>query len=511
MAASIPLTGLSANDPVPGNYIEILFAQGPASLGSATYSAILIGNKLSTGSATTNTVVYGPNSATPLATETDCINLFGAGSELHRMFRRFTAVNTVTPLYAIAVPESSGNKAAINMTLVNTATANGSLRIWVEDEFVDVAIASGDTIATISANAVAAINAKTYWPVTAAQATVSTSNDTCAITAKQKGLRGNWIRCQAVIYTTGTIATTVTNNTPTLMTGGTTADSNSTALATIASSRYYYQVSAAEDATQLGALAAQMDTLAAPIVGIRQRAFGGSVDTNGNATTITVALNTARTEVVWLQNADWTPAGLASNQAAVAALFEVATPFRCNFSGFGNDSQTKAYWKVPAPRTGTIPSRSTLVTSLNNGLTPIGVNANGSTYLVKRITTKCQTSSVADYRIRDSHKVTVCDRYADDLLNKLALQFTGKNLADDPATGQKITDPNLVTPRVVAAAVNKLTQDYGDISLLQNVATIIANTQVIRETSPTTRVSCRVPLTPIDILDQIGTQINQVG
>ena len=34
MAFSIPLTGLAANDPVPGTYVEINFAQGEASKGT---------------------------------------------------------------------------------------------------------------------------------------------------------------------------------------------------------------------------------------------------------------------------------------------------------------------------------------------------------------------------------------------------------------------------------------------------------------------------------------------
>ena len=34
--ADISITGLAANDPVPGEYNDILFAQGPASGGTTT-------------------------------------------------------------------------------------------------------------------------------------------------------------------------------------------------------------------------------------------------------------------------------------------------------------------------------------------------------------------------------------------------------------------------------------------------------------------------------------------
>ena len=57
------------------------FAQGPASAGTGSYAILIIGNKLAAGSATADTVIYGPDTATPLATAQDAINLFGAGSE----------------------------------------------------------------------------------------------------------------------------------------------------------------------------------------------------------------------------------------------------------------------------------------------------------------------------------------------------------------------------------------------------------------------------------------------
>jgi phage tail sheath gpL-like len=118
---------------------------------------------------------------------------------------------------------------------------------------------------------------------------------------------------------------------------------------------------------------------------------------------------------------------------------------------------------------------------------------------------------VVDYRIRDAHKVTVCDRYVDDLIAKAALTMRGKLLADDPKKNEPVPGPNVITPRVVKAMINRLTRDYGEDALLQLVDAIVAGTVVIRETTPTTRVSAQIPLTPIDILDQLAFQVNQVG
>lgn len=506
MPASIPLVGLSPNDPTPGEYAEINFAQGEASLGTGTYGCLMIGGMLSTGSATPDTVIYGPDTPVQMASEADLVALFGNGSELHRKGRRFLAVNTTTPLYAIAVSEGSSPGAATGtITVATTATGAGTLRIYVGDEFVDVGFATGDTPTVIAANAVTAVNGKTWWAVVA-----SAVAGAITLTTKQKGLRANFVRYFAQIKP-GTSGTTVTPTASTLTTGGTVSDSSTTALATILARRFYYISSAAEDATQLGALLSQVNTQALAVTGIRQRVFGGSQDTLANAITISTGLNGARAEVTWLAQSDVPPCELAANAAAVYSLEEAPLQFRCNFSSYGDDAKTSGNWKIKAPLSGAAPTRAQILAALNAGLTPIGVRSAARTYLVKRVTTRFMNGSVVDYRIRDAHKVTVCDRYVDDLLAKAAATMRGKEIANDPQKNEPVPGPTVITPRVVKAAINRLTRDYGELSLLQLVNTIIANTIVIREASPTTRMSAQIPLTPIDILDQVAFQANQVG
>ena len=505
---SIPVTGLAANDPVPGNYLEINFAQGPASIGQNTYAILLMGNRSTAGAATVDTQIYGgPNSPLPLQTTQDAITLFGQGSELHRMFKRVVALNTGSPIFAIAVAESAGVAATGAITYVTPAAANGNVRVWVGDDFTDVSITNGDAIATIATNTATAINAKLDWAVTASPAL-----GVVTLTAKQKGPRGNWLRFAAVITGTG-VATTSSATAPAFLASGATADSNTNALATINPFRFYYIASAAEDASQLGALCTQVNTQGGPLVGLRQRVFAGSVDTSGNATTIATGINNARCDVMWLQNSEVTPSELAANLAAVVALEEanLSGARALNYDFYGNDAASSQRWQIKAPRSGTAPTRSTIKSALNNGLSPVAVNPNGTTYIVSLITTRSLNGATNDYRIRDHHKVTICDRYGDDLLTKFGQQFAGKRIADDPVPGQRLPGSTVVTPSVVRAAINKLTTDYDNIDLLQNVATIIANTQCIREASPTTRMSARIPLQPIDALHQIGIELDQVG
>ena len=502
--ASTSLTGLAANDPVPGEYAEINFAQGAASSGSNTYSVLFLGNKSSAGSATVDSVIYGPATPVSLSSEADAIALFGTGSELHRMIRRFLAVNKSTPFYAVAVTASAGSAATGTLTIATTATGSATLRIYVQDEFVDVGIVSGDTVTTIAAAAVLAINGKTHWAVTA-----SNIAGVITLTAKVAGLRGNFIRYFGQIKPAA--GSTVSVTASTLMTGGTTADDSTAALAAILAQRYYYIVSAAEDATQIGALLSQVNSQALPISGIRQRVVAGSVDTISNANSLAIALNGARAELVWQAKSDWTPAELAANAAAIYSLEEAPLVPRMNFDFYGQDAVTSSNWKNRAPyAASSTPTRAQIMSALNNGVTPIALSSVGSTYLVKRITTRSLNGAVPDYRIRDSHKVTICDRYVDDLILKSSSTMRGKTIADDPRKNESEV-PDAVTPRILKALINRLTRDYGDNGMLQRVGEIIAATQTNRETSPSTRLSALIPLQPIDILDQIAFKVDQIA
>lgn len=503
----ISLVGLAANDPIPGEYIEVNFAQGEITLGTGVYAAILLGNKTSAGIATTNTVIYGPDTPVPLSSEADAISLFGSGSGLHRDFRRFVAINSTTPLYAIAVAEGGGAvQATGTVTIANNATAAGAVRLYVGDEFVEVGYISGDTPTIIGDALEDAVNAMTHWPCTAANVA-----GVITLTAKNGGTRGNRIRYFArVIPSTGT-TTTASPVSSTAFTGGSVTDSLTTALATILARRFYYIVLDQEDQTNIAAALTQVNSQALATTGIRQRVFAGSVDTVSNAITISTALNGARAELVWLAQSDYTPGELAAHNAAVYALEEAPAIPRCNFSWYGDGEKSRTNWRVKAPLSGAAPTRAQILSALNSGLTPIAVSSGGSTYLVKRITTRFLTSSQPDYRIRDPHKVTISDRYADDLQAKARTQLRGKNIGDDPRANEPEPAPNVVTPRNVKAMINRLTVDYGENGLLQQVSTITAETLVQRASSPTTRISAQIPLRPVDILDQVAIQINQVA
>jgi phage tail sheath gpL-like len=322
--AEISVTGLAAGDPIPGLYEEVSFAAGPANTGTALRSAVLVGNKLSTGSATVEQV-YGPSD---FSTESDVIALFGSGSELHMMWLRFVFVNRTTPLYMIASAESAGAQATGTLTVTGTASANGVIRVYVGDRFVDVTVTSGDAQNTVATAIATAIGQQSKWPVTA-----SATINVVTVTSRQKGPRGNSIRISAV--TVGSFTTAITPTLPTALSGGTTADVLTNALSALNPKRYYYQAYAQEDVTNIGLVVTQINAHAVPLVGQRERCFFGANDTNGSAS-ITIAtnasVNAARAELVWQPDSDLTPAELAAHLTAVYSLYEAQARPRLNYN-----------------------------------------------------------------------------------------------------------------------------------------------------------------------------------
>lgn len=505
---AIILTGITSADPVPGDYLEISWAQGESSGGATGRPIVVLANRSTAGSATTNTRIYGPDTDVQLATEQQMIALAGPGSEAHRIFRRMVRRNQTTAIYWCFVAESAGANATGTIVLTSTATGAGNLRAWVHDEFVDVPIANGDTPTVIGDALEDAINAMTHWGVTA-----SNTTGTVTLTAKQKGPRGNLIRYMAAV--SSGITTSVSATTDTALSGGTTADSNTAALATLLPRRFYYTVPAAVDSVQLAALCSQVALQALPATGIRQRVVAGSVDTISNAIAVTTALNQARAEVVWLKNSTWTPGELAGACAALYALKEGTSAADLsqftNFALFGQDAKSQDLWGVPAPRDeSAYPTRADLVSALNSGLSPIAVSTGGRTFLVNRVTTRFLQGATSDFRIRPPHKVTVNDYFADDWLRLLGERYRGKRIADDPPRGARPPGPAVVTPQQARVTLFGLLDDYDALDLWDDVARIKAGTVVERQTSPTTRLGVRIPTRVADNLEQTVTAIDQV-
>ncbi len=512
MAGDIVLAGIAANDPTPNPaIIEVNFAQGSSGGDSSEYEILMLGNKSTDGSATADTVIYGPDSEVQMQTEADVISLFGPGSELHRMWLKVNKVNKSTRVRALAVTASAGTAASGTIVLATAATANGAIRVWVGDEFVDTSVASGDAVDTIGAAVAASINTKTHWPVTAAY---NSSTDTVTLTAKVKGPRGNEIRFQAA--TVGSIGTTLTGGaTDTALTSGATADDNTAALATILADRYFYIVSAASDATQLGALVTQVNLQAGASTGIRQGVFAGFTGSLANGITLATGRNAARCEIAWQKTSDWTGAELAANDAAIFALLETKPKPRTNYCNFGSRAADQDLWLVPAPRDASAhPTAADIKSALNNGLSPIAVTRKGGrTRLVNRVTTRSLNGALQDYRIRPAHKRTICDFFADDLGAVINERFGSSKIGDDVPNGTPPLGPEFVTPDRMKGAVVGVINTFDSNGNWDPAGAVRMKEGLLvqRQVSNRARMGVRINAEPVENFEQGLIQINQVA
>lgn len=489
---------------LPGNYVSIVLGAGVQGGSQGVKSAVILANRLSAGWAMDG-YVYGPDSAQPVANESDVISAFGAGSEQHVCARSFWLVNRSTPLYFAVVAESSGSQASLTLTFTNTATANATVRTYIGKDFVDTGVVSGATPAQIAIAVSAMINSKTYLPVTA-----SPSTNTVVITAKQKGLRGNQIVGSALISPATGVATTVSPNVMTNFTGGTSADDNTAILAKIAPRNFYYIISADNSTTQMGALNLQVLNNADPNTGLRSVAGCGFTGSLSNAQTLTASLNSVRSEVVFQMLGDLLPCELASRAFGAYSLFEqdLGSQSSLNFDFFGSTNGTAGFWGVPAPISGVQMSKPQLSTCLTSGITPVHSNGNGVSFILERVTSKYTSSGVLDLLAKDSHKRTVCDFYADLVLAKSA-NLQGKTISANPAKGQP-RKPNSVCPEDFRQLLISAINEFDGKGLVQNASVIKADILCDLSSNPN-RINALVPMQVVSLLHQTTVLVNEIS
>lgn len=143
------------------------------------YQSLMIGSKLSTGTAEDGALVRVSNVATAK-------KLFGAGSMLYDMCAAYLENDVITPLYCLAIPDAeAGVKATATITITGTASEAGTFYGYLSGKRFMVKIAVGATNTTLATNIASAINAGEFVASATAESGVVT------LTAKNAGSCGN--------------------------------------------------------------------------------------------------------------------------------------------------------------------------------------------------------------------------------------------------------------------------------------------------------------------------------
>lgn len=175
---TVPFNYIPQNLRVPLFYAEMDNSQANTP-GDDSRRALMLGQKLPSGAA-------GTNQPYIISSVSSAIAMFGRGSMLARMVEKYRAVDTFGELWCIPVAEPVGTAAGGTITVTGTATASGTLNLYIGMQRVQVPVLLGDTPAVIGAAISAAIMAAPDLPVTAANVT-----GVVTLTSKWKGQTGN--------------------------------------------------------------------------------------------------------------------------------------------------------------------------------------------------------------------------------------------------------------------------------------------------------------------------------
>lgn len=511
-APFIPITGIGGDWRVPGNYAEIIFAQGPASAAAGEREVIFVMPMLGAGTWTVNTL-YPVND-----TQTAEVGA-GSGSMPHRAMRIAARANKDAKFWVMPYAETSGGSpvaATGTVTFATAPTGTGTATVWVCGEACSYSFKSTDTVTTIATGVRDSVNAKTWLPCTA-----SIVAGVLTLTAKLKGASQGTatlgvIRFRASI--TAGIATTVAVSGAALgmgtgvvgVDGSTTEAANLTAaLAALDAVRKYYIVVSVNDATSLAALKTHIVNKSEPRRGLRSLGVFGFTGTGAQAATINTARNYERLECYRQENSDHDSAELAAYFAAVLQKEEGLDP-TTNLSGYRTSDFINPCFDA-ADR----PTDIEMNDDINDGCSTVATDEIG-TYLVMHCNTRSKNAAGTqdDFRATEGHRRSGADAFVDDLLLNYALNFSRKKFKPDEVLADGKFNPNqpqtqnVVRPSTIVPFIKRKMDDFDALGHLQDLQASKGSIRVLKNNS---RAEIALDLHIIDHLDVSTFRVAEVS
>jgi phage tail sheath gpL-like len=181
--STINIPGYSLQNRVPGVFAIVDASQ--ANTGQFNQLTLLIGQITSAETAV-------PGQAVISAGVGEAISSYGAGSQLAIAVERYRALDPFGTVYCLPLTDASGAVAATaTIALTGTATAAGSIPLYIDGNNINVSVNLGDTATAIATNMAAAINAFTTPGGNPLSMTAAAASGTVTVTQRNKGTLGN--------------------------------------------------------------------------------------------------------------------------------------------------------------------------------------------------------------------------------------------------------------------------------------------------------------------------------
>lgn len=506
--ATVIITGFSSTFKIPGFFAETVYGAGAISLGSIPLICMVIGNKLSSGTATPDqdiNQILGTNEAD---------GFYGAGGEITTMCYA-ALIEPGVLLYGAPNAEAGGAAAATaTITIATTATSSGQWAYWIDGNYITGGIASGDSVTTTAAAISAAINALPRIAVTA-----SPSVGVVTVTAKSKGTRSNdHTIFQDVTKMAASQTSTLTGGTAMTgggfhFTGGTGADSLTNVFTVLFPGHYDRIAIAQYDATNAVAFVGQLNSKAGVLEGRLEHGVMAVSGTLSAATTLaTTSLNAQRVQLLWYLNSPAHPPVLAARMAAKRTATEQSDP-AASYDGAALNG-SNAFPILGQFAAVDNPSQTTQQSALNNGVTPIKT-VGGQAVVVRSITSHSLNGATPDYRTLDTSDAYVPDYVRNGLGLLWVTEFLPANprVQDDPPAGVKppvslVATPTKWTQRATAY-LKQLEAGTGEVPpILQEVD---ANPIVSGFDNTAKRIMSVVPVVAAANQHQLGCSVRQAA
>ena len=308
------------NNRVPGVWTE--FNNSNANTGSINAKTLIIASKTTAGTMPSGVPYL-------FSSKSDIQGAGGLGSLVSYMAQRYRNLDLFGELWILPLADDAAAVAASGaVAITGTATAAGSMPLYIAGQQVFCAVNIGDTATVVAANLLAALNTQPDLPVSGTAAT-----GTLTVTAKNKGLTGNDIDLRlAYIGAPYEVVPAGLTVAITPMASGATNPSNAlvTALATIlGTTPYDFVISAYNYPACLNAIQNYFSD-SAGAWSWSQEEFGGAFAGFNGTPSAAVTLGTSRNDqhmcILPILNTPTPSFGIAADLGAAAAISLRANP-----------------------------------------------------------------------------------------------------------------------------------------------------------------------------------------
>jgi phage tail sheath gpL-like len=473
---SVSFDQVSSNIRVPGFYGEV--SNSAAGYYSQNLVALIIGQPTTAGLSVVPELVTTPEAAT---------ERYGAGSMLARMISAFRKNNEDTELWAVPLTDAAGTAATHTMTITGTASAAGTIFLYIGGELIQVPVASSDTATAIGDAVVSTVNANVLLPCTAANA-----SGVVTFTAKNKGTIGNLINYQVNFRSElgGEKLPAGISVVFAVDEAGATDPTLATATAALGDLDFEYIIHPYTDTTSLNTMRDFLSLRWSPNKMLYGHSFTAAQGTSSQLYTLGDNRNDEHQTIFGAYGSPtWSPE-IAAGAGGVAAKYLNIDPART--------LQTLPVVNVVVPKKSNWFTQSELNTLLFNGITPLNYTG-GIARIVRCITTyQVNSYGMADPSYLDVTTMSTNSAIMRECKTMILQKFPRSKLAaDDTAFG---VGQAIVTPKIIRGELIALYDDFIFRGLVQNKGDFVEKLIVTLSPTDPNRVDVLLPPTLINNL-----------